>query len=469
MTVEEFWGKYMKNGPKYVFEEACELFSNELPDYFLKEYDVDEVLLEVLGKQESAKNLENVLKFIHIIRTKQPGLYERVFQYFDDFLIDYYCFLEDGAPVREAFANFIENPKVAPSVFSILLKRILCYQHTEILEEAVEKDYPIVFDSNELVGNLESDLSFIHMQLELQKVFESGNKKNELQAFVEEMKDYCFELDDATSSAYEAALFEPMLDAKTVNDRFKSEKEMAYILIHSYFSRYMYAKGLPFYVSAYMVGVLADYYDQDNSSAKTLNEFFHVEKDSLGAFLEKLSFNPFVSNVSEMIATVWGAVHFYEFLLCHSYISQDVFDNFLEVSRNLKGWIMSGYLEDLWKSEFVHLWPKPDCIAEEEFVHEQQLFKKSLKLSYKAFKHQKKEISEELSKMGGLGDYVVAGADYTPNTKGDSLDEIFGASSSSSSPFSITPTMPYKREERKVGRNEPCPCGSGKKYKKCCG
>ncbi|NQS99935.1 MAG: SEC-C domain-containing protein, partial [Candidatus Omnitrophica bacterium] len=28
---------------------------------------------------------------------------------------------------------------------------------------------------------------------------------------------------------------------------------------------------------------------------------------------------------------------------------------------------------------------------------------------------------------------------------------------------------PFKRDERKVGRNEPCPCGSGKKYKKCCG
>jgi len=23
--------------------------------------------------------------------------------------------------------------------------------------------------------------------------------------------------------------------------------------------------------------------------------------------------------------------------------------------------------------------------------------------------------------------------------------------------------------DKKVGRNEPCPCGSGKKYKKCCG
>ncbi len=28
---------------------------------------------------------------------------------------------------------------------------------------------------------------------------------------------------------------------------------------------------------------------------------------------------------------------------------------------------------------------------------------------------------------------------------------------------------PYVRETPKVGRNEPCPCGSGAKYKKCCG
>jgi len=28
---------------------------------------------------------------------------------------------------------------------------------------------------------------------------------------------------------------------------------------------------------------------------------------------------------------------------------------------------------------------------------------------------------------------------------------------------------PYQREKKKIGRNDPCPCGSGKKYKKCCG
>ena len=31
------------------------------------------------------------------------------------------------------------------------------------------------------------------------------------------------------------------------------------------------------------------------------------------------------------------------------------------------------------------------------------------------------------------------------------------------------PVTPYVREQPKVGRNEPCPCGSGKKFKQCHG
>jgi hypothetical protein len=27
---------------------------------------------------------------------------------------------------------------------------------------------------------------------------------------------------------------------------------------------------------------------------------------------------------------------------------------------------------------------------------------------------------------------------------------------------------PYIKPEKEIGRNDPCPCGSGKKYKKCC-
>jgi uncharacterized protein YecA (UPF0149 family) len=33
----------------------------------------------------------------------------------------------------------------------------------------------------------------------------------------------------------------------------------------------------------------------------------------------------------------------------------------------------------------------------------------------------------------------------------------------------VQPETPYAREAPKVGRNTSCPCGSGRKFKKCCG
>ncbi|UYM18092.1 SEC-C metal-binding domain-containing protein [Endozoicomonas euniceicola] len=35
--------------------------------------------------------------------------------------------------------------------------------------------------------------------------------------------------------------------------------------------------------------------------------------------------------------------------------------------------------------------------------------------------------------------------------------------------FHESSDTPFIREGTKTGRNAPCPCGSGKKYKKCCG
>jgi len=57
----------------------------------------------------------------------------------------------------------------------------------------------------------------------------------------------------------------------------------------------------------------------------------------------------------------------------------------------------------------------------------------------------------------------------------DEIDEGYNHSDYSFADFeslenhtSYQEKQPYVREEKKVGRNEPCPCGSGKKYKKCC-
>jgi preprotein translocase subunit SecA len=43
------------------------------------------------------------------------------------------------------------------------------------------------------------------------------------------------------------------------------------------------------------------------------------------------------------------------------------------------------------------------------------------------------------------------------------------AENPSAPPIAGQKAQPVRRKQRKVGPNEPCPCGSGKKYKKCCG
>lgn len=43
------------------------------------------------------------------------------------------------------------------------------------------------------------------------------------------------------------------------------------------------------------------------------------------------------------------------------------------------------------------------------------------------------------------------------------------ASENDPSMFSMKKVETYRREAPRIGRNDPCPCGSGKKYKKCCG
>ena len=44
-----------------------------------------------------------------------------------------------------------------------------------------------------------------------------------------------------------------------------------------------------------------------------------------------------------------------------------------------------------------------------------------------------------------------------------------GFSDAEPAPLKPEPTLVPVRQSVKVGRNDPCPCGSGRKYKKCHG
>lgn len=75
-------------------------------------------------------------------------------------------------------------------------------------------------------------------------------------------------------------------------------------------------------------------------------------------------------------------------------------------------------------------------------------------------------------------DYIVKAVNVTPRWcfKGHTPEYMYKFGGNSSNGMSCKPSFyngfidsTYVKTEKDVGRNEPCPCGSGKKYKNCCG
>jgi len=83
--------------------------------------------------------------------------------------------------------------------------------------------------------------------------------------------------------------------------------------------------------------------------------------------------------------------------------------------------------------------------------------------------------------LNDVKDILNKGEDKTPNRLKDDIHYKFIDDTISEMewwacfhPEKKVKTKPFKQSEKKskrkkIGRNDPCPCGSGKKYKKCCG
>ena len=69
-------------------------------------------------------------------------------------------------------------------------------------------------------------------------------------------------------------------------------------------------------------------------------------------------------------------------------------------------------------------------------------------------------------KYPGLKQFAQANQQNTETNSQTSLDKSPGLKQVA--PTNQQNTQPVVRKNTKTGRNDPCPCGSGKKYKKCC-
>lgn len=471
MTTEEFWKKYINEDILEIFDETCDFFAKELPQEFIDHYDVGEVILETRGHQETAKNFGNVIKFTDILQNNQRQLYNEYFQYFDDFLIDYHCFRQDSLNVHKAFTLFMDNPLHDYDKYLLGFKKILFYQQSDLIEQAILKNFSEVYKSDDLMGNAEYDLAICMLYIQLQEIYEKNDNILNRSAFSSSLSEYNFEFEDDFLSALDTGILKPMLDANELRDLFKRDKKSAIIIIQGYFLRDMHKKGFAFYLSGKIWDKMLEFWHENNRSKKTADTFFKVKIELFEKYLAGFSSDMFLDNKSEMIAILWGSVYIYDFFYKSNIISEEIFHDFIQSTKELKGKIIGQYTPDLWNSNFIHSWKKPDCISETEFLEENKIFQKSISFKYQKFSRLRSSISEELSKIGELSHFIIEGGKNDPKRDDTSLlDNLFNPPVNEMGGFDNHSIISESiRAEKKVGRNEPCPCGSGKKYKKCCG
>lgn len=480
MTTEEFWKIYIsKEGILKDFDIIYDFFSADLPDDFTENYDVGEVILEVRGHNETAKNFDRVLNFTELLQTKHPELYSEHFQYFDDFLVDYHCFHQNIKEAENAFVNFQNHPEQDFDKLVIVFKKLLFYQCRDLLDKTIINIYDAIKNSSKLIEGAEFGIAVCKYYINLEYYYNKIDEQNEFakHKFNESLIPFDFNHSDDVLLAIEKGFKHCDFSNDTLID---SQQENEYILtIQSQFLIEMRNKKFPFTLSGRLWDKMLDFWeDQKQKKKQKPDDYFFINTIPFEKFLSKLSGDFFLDNKSEMIAVLWGSVYIYDFLHLKGLINQETYNSFKESSKILKGKVIGQFTSDLWNSNFIHTWIKPDSISDIEFKEEDTIFRKSISLKPIPFTRLRSEIADELKNIGELSEFIIQGG-KNDNTNSNSLfDKLFDSmqdttKSKKNNIDKYTDTDVFQKIKpitnvKKVGRNDICSCGSGKKYKKCC-
>ncbi|OGP94176.1 MAG: preprotein translocase subunit SecA [Deltaproteobacteria bacterium RBG_16_54_18] len=154
-----------------------------------------------------------------------------------------------------------------------------------------------------------------------------------------------------------------------------------------------------------------------------------------------------------------------------------------DISRDLERFILLQTLDNHWKDHLLSIDHLKEGIGLRGYAQKNPLLEYK-KEGYELFVDMLAGVREEaVQKLFAVQLAEEKEVPMLPHAPGPRLVLVRGALDTprASTPPPMVPALPeremraepppppIRRDGQKVGRNDPCPCGSGKKYKKCCG
>jgi hypothetical protein len=190
---------------------------------------------------------------------------------------------------------------------------------------------------------------------------------------------------------------------------------------------------------------------------KDMDGYFYISYKDIDEHFAYHYDNMFLSNDTEMFGKAWALQYAYYFLHEKGLINDEYYNLMSENIAVLKNQFMKLTDKDLWKMSFVFQWPHlycPDLTGKEVFIS--------------TFSENRNEFAEKVENYLNL--LIIPDRLKMVIEKRHAKSYVMPDSESFDDSYddADNPQIPYVKEMSDVGRNDPCPCGSGKKYKKCC-
>ncbi len=132
------------------------------------------------------------------------------------------------------------------------------------------------------------------------------------------------------------------------------------------------------------------------------------------------------------------------------------------IMRDLEGYVLLQTLDSLWKDHLLNMDHLKEGIGLRGYAQQDPLV---------AYKREGHAIFDDM--ISRLKEEVIRLLYHIQVQREDEVQQLKREQEEQAVQFAAVggdaPAKPAVRKERKVGRNDPCTCGSGKKYKKCCG
>ncbi|MEA3457591.1 MAG: hypothetical protein U9R21_02825, partial [Candidatus Thermoplasmatota archaeon] len=222
MDFDKWWEEYNSKPVLAQYKFVIDTFEKGISQESFEENDLVEVLLELKGSLEQQRRFDEIVELTMLFQTKYPKVYKQEFQYFDEFLISYYCFHNQKRKLNQSLDNFIEKPVQGIDNFMVALKELLFNDHIDLIDHIIDKIYTPVRDSIEIIGTTSEEIALVKFYERLEHIYynEEIDEKT-LKSFKNGLKQYDFKVKDAYLRKIKQCFNQDMITGSEAVQRFQ--------------------------------------------------------------------------------------------------------------------------------------------------------------------------------------------------------------------------------------------------------